>query len=277
LLERFKKLKHWFHEFRQRVIPLLDHHGGVVDKHNIWPKIVEVDTALSFDKFSLLANEDVKARLYRIWHAVDAIWLELDFALKATASQQNEHTLSQLTQEELKNLADAADDEPIEYGAVRTYPEDAIEIMVSLIGLLDIAERCVSESRYMIAGRFDPREGPGKPISGRGYRLSALLLGFAAAMLSPNKKKLKFSRGKNRPPHSAADAVAKALNQCTDVTDPAARAILDEAPKTYDAIVRRLIPKCQDDEYFIKDIQLGQTLGRRRSKSDIIQSGEEEG
>ena len=275
LFGRFKRLREQGNALGKQITSFLSNHHEVVDKQEIWPRLLEVETALTFVRFSNLANDDIKARLGQSWNAFDALWLRFDCALNAI-TRSNDTTLSLLTSEELKTLADMAGDELMKYGNYETFSADAIKMMADLVELLDRIDGCASEARSILAGRFDPRDGSGRPVSFRGDRLSALLLGMAAAMLSPNKTKLTFSRGRNGPPRSAADAVAQALSDCADVADPAARAVLDDAPKTYETIVRYLITKSKNNEVLLSDRHLGEVLGRRLSESDIIQSGAEE-
>lgn len=256
LLMRAQRLQQSFAELKLGIIAIRELHPGLFEKHEIWPQTIEIETALSYDRFFILADGDVEARLLRSHDGFKAIRSQLDSVLQKEA-EEIDPTLARLTQEEIKILADTANDDLVEDGNFGIYPKDALDLIADLTGLIDLADACVSEARYVLTGRFDPLKGPGRPTSRRGDRLSAYLVGMAESM------NLRLSRGKKSPPHSAADAVAKALALCRDIEDPASRAILEEAPKTYDAIVRRLTTKFEKSEILSKDRALGQAFSRR--------------
>lgn len=262
LLVRVERLQQSFSELRLRIAAFQAHHPKVLDWQELWPRIGEIEPALSYDRFSNLASDDVEARLLRSHDGFKAIRSQLDSVLQKEAEQINP-TLARLTQEEIKILADTAGDDLTDDGDFGTYSKDALDLIADLTGLIDLADACLSESRYVFIGRFDPLKGPGRPTALRGDRLSAQLLGIAEGLGVAEKMNLRVSRGKNSPPHSAADAVAEALARCMDVKNPIARAILAEAPKTYDAIVRRLITKLEKSEILSKDRALGQAFSRR--------------
>jgi hypothetical protein len=256
LLVRVQRLQQSFAELKQGVSAIREYRPGLFERHEIWPQTIEIETALSYDRFSNLADDDVEARLLRSHNGFKAIRSQLDSVLQKKAEQIGP-TLARLTQEEIKILADTANDDLMEDGDFRIYPKDALDLIADLTGLINLADASVSEARYVLTGRFDPWKGPGRPTSRRGDRLSAQLLGIAEGM------NLRLSRGKKSPPHSAADAVAEALARCTDVKDPASLAILEEAPKKYHAIVRRLTTKFEKSELLSKDRALGQAFSRR--------------
>ena len=262
LLMRVQRLQQSFAELKLGITAIRELRPGLFEKHEIWPQTIEIEIALSYDRFFNLSDGDVEARLLRSHDGFKAIRSQLDAVLQKEA-EQIDPTLARLTQEEIKILADTANDSLREDRDFEIYPKAALDLIADLTGLIDLADACVSEARYVLTGRFDPWEGPGRPTAFRGDRLSAQLLGIAETLGEAEKLNLRLSRGNKSPPHSAADAVAEALARCKDIKDAASLAILEEAPKTYDTIVRRLITKFEKSEILSKDRVLGQAFSRR--------------
>lgn len=262
LLVRVQRLQQSCAEFKQEIIAIMGQRAGLFEKSQLWPQTIQIERALSYDRLFNLADDDLEERLLSSHDQLKAIRSQLDSVLLKTA-EQIDPTLARLTQEEITILADTANDDHMEDGDSGTYPKDALDLVADLIGLIDLADACASEARYVLTGRFDPWKGAGRPIALRGDRLSAQLLGIAESLGATENMNLRLSRGKNIPPHSAADAVSAALTRCMDVKDPTSRAILEEAPKTYDAIVRRLVTKFGKSKILSKDRALGQAFSRR--------------
>lgn len=262
LLLRFQRLQESSSQLKRGIRTFREHSPDVLEWQEIWPQLDGIERALFYDRFFNLASDDVEKRLLQSHDGFKAIWSQLDSVLQKKAEQINP-VLSRLTQGEIKILTDMAGDDLMEHDDFGTYPKDALDLIFNLRGLIDLADACLSESRYVFVGRFDPLKGPGRPTALRGDRLSAQLLGIAETLTVTTKMKLRLSRGKKSPPHSAADAVAEALTRCEDIKNPAARAILEEAPKTYDTIVRRLIAKFEMSELLHKDRALGHAFARR--------------
>ncbi|EDM70691.1 hypothetical protein RAZWK3B_14878 [Roseobacter sp. AzwK-3b] len=262
VLERVQKLQKSFAELKDAMVTIIRRRPSLFQNHEIWPQIIEIEIALSHDSFFKLANDDVEARLLRSHDGFKTIRSQLESILQKEADWIDP-TLSRLTKEEIKILADTTSEDLGEDGDFGTYSKDHLYLIALLTGLIDLSDVLSSEARYVLTGRFAPSEGPGRPTALRGQRLTVFLLGIAESLGADEKMNLRLSRKTNSPRRSAADAVAEALARCMDVKNPVSRAILEEAPKTYNVIVRRLIGEIKKSEILLKDRELGQRFARR--------------
>ncbi|MCC6000503.1 MAG: hypothetical protein JJU19_06500 [Pararhodobacter sp.] len=256
LRERFMRLRRALTEFRRTILAANKDQPGILNLEELQRWTGEIEAGLNVGRFSDLPETDIEVRLHRLWAALDAILSEVDAAGRA-AGDLADPLLLQLSPDEIRALTAGLPDEALEQDDTQTYPPEAIKRIICLVHLRDIAGRCVSETRAILAGRFHYNAGRGSPQKLRGGRLAVELLGMAEGL------GLKPTRDHDSPRHSAADAVIAALKRCRNIDDQAARIVLAETPKTFDAFARRLWPKCREGETLFSYRDLGRILGER--------------
>lgn len=256
LRERFQRLREAFDDFRRTLLAAIKSQPGILDRDELLRWMGEAEANLHLGKFSGPPETDVHERLRRLWAAFDALLSEVDAAGRA-AGDLTDPLLLRLSPEEISALTAGSPDEAPEEGDLQSYPTEAIERIICLLQLCDMAGRCVSETRAILAGRFHYNPGRGRPQHLRGGRLVAELLGIAEGLgLDPTRDHVS-------PHHSAADAVVAALKRCRDIDNQAARIVLAETPGTFGALARRLWPKCKEGETLFVYRDLGRVLGER--------------
>lgn len=142
LLVRFQRLLQSFSELSQGIDRFRANRPNVLEWQQIWPRLGEIEPALSYDRFSNLASDDVEKRLLQSHDGFKAIRSQLDSVLQKKAEQISP-VLSRLTQEEINILANTAGDDLMDDGDFGTYSKDALDIISSLIGLIDLADACL--------------------------------------------------------------------------------------------------------------------------------------
>lgn len=194
----------------------------------------QVCEALAFKTFSTLPEPQVEARLEDAWAALLDAMAKVDACLAREAAPLGE-CLPQLTPDEFDGLAEAEAEDGRD--------PDPLRRIARMAALRDDIALMASEARGILSGRFHRIGGRGAPEKIRGRRLAAHLLGAAEGLgLRPSRNREPTG---GRPGRSAADAVLAALRQCSDVTDPMAKAILAECPKEYMAM-EKLLPACNE-------------------------------
>jgi len=245
LLDRFKRLRSSIADLTEATRRFMIDQPVAVDFEPIWPLLAEAEVTLTHGLVGPLTDTNVPARLERLWAALDGILLQLDRALQA-AAELTDPALIRLTPDEIEALGDFPGVSP-----------EFLKRIGRVIRLRDSAGRCLSETRALLVGRFHGYVGRGRPENIRGRQLAAHLLGMAEGMgLYP-------TRDHDNHSQSGADAVIAALKCCEGITDPAARIVFGETPKTFHAIARRLLPQCQEGEALFLDRQIGRVLGER--------------
>ena len=253
---RFTRLRSELETLRRALVDFVKHRPDFVNGENLLPWMVSIETALQTRLFSELREDEVETRIRKVLTGLDAILSELH-AAERLATELTEPALLQLTPEEISSYTDAASNDAPEEMLSSLYPPEIIEWIIALVRVQDTARRCASETKAILAGRFQYSEGPGRPEKLRGGRLAAELLGFAMGL------GLKATRGSNSPPQSGADAVIAALNRCKDVNSEAARTILGETPPTFHTFAKYIFPKCREGEILFEYWDLGRILGER--------------
>lgn len=136
----------------------------------------------------------------------------------------------------------------------------------ALVGLDAGFRRIRSEVRALIAGRFQWQPGQmGPHEKRRGRWFAAHLIGIAEGLgLAPSRN---HAPQPERSPRSAIDAYLAALDRIAPSEDPAAAGVLAEAPKTFEAVVRRLVPASDPtrdgDPVLPQARKVGRLLGSR--------------
>lgn len=256
LRERIQRLKQEISRLRQDCTEFLKNKFDFVELHEFWPLVVKLEALLNYKMLAFQKPRETQALLEQAWETLDEIVSYLEEALGKVGTQ-TDPVFSRLTPEELEAYFDTSSDEPDVVDGVATIGPEHAKAIASLLRLHDSTMRCTSETRAILAGRFDPPNGRGAPRQNRGKRLAAELLGIAEGI------GLKASRDHESHYESGIDAVLAALRDCEDITDPAARTILAEIPTTFDAFARQLPRDRCKDRILIGDRRLGRVLGPR--------------
>lgn len=227
LRERFTRLREAAEGLASRIADVLGDAPSVRDPIN------EAGTALTVKAFWKLSEPVVEAQLENAWTALLEAAANIE-AILMRAAQPLGDFLQQLTPKELVALSESEAEEGRDPAPLRR--------LASIVELHDDVARAASEARELLSGRFHRLGGRGRPEQIRGRRLAARLLGAAEGLgLRPSRNRVP---AKGKPGRSAADAILAALRRCADTEDPVAKAILQECPKEYLAVEKRLIPAC---------------------------------
>ena len=227
LHERFTRLREAAEALATRISDVLE------DSPSVKGPINEARVALTVKRFWSLPEPVVEALLENAWTAFLDAAANIEVILTHEAEPMGDF-LQQLTPEELNTLSEAEAEEGRDPAPLRR--------LASMVGLHDDVARAASEARELLSGRFHRLGGRGRPKQIRGRRLAARLLGAAEGLgLRPSRNRVP---AKDKPGRSAADAILAALRRCADTEDPVAKAILQECPKEYLAVEKRLIPAC---------------------------------
>ena len=253
---RFTRLRSELETLRRTLLDFVKHRPDFLNGENLLPWMVSVETALQTRLFSELKEDEVETRLRKVITGLDAILSALH-AAERFATELTEPALLQLTAEEISLYTDAASNEATEEMLSPLYPPEIIEWIIALVRVQDMTRRCASETKAILAGRFQYSEGRGRPEKVRGGKLAAELLGFSKGL------GLEGTRGSNSPHQSGADAVIAALKRCKDVNGEAARTILRETPQTFPTFARYIFPKCREGKILFEYWDLGRILGER--------------
>lgn len=256
LRERIQRLKQEISRLREDGIAFYNSEVDFIERHEFWPLLVKLEAPLDIKLLALHKPRETQALLELTWETLDDVILYLAGAL-GKAGTLTDPVLTRLTPEELESFCEIYSEDPQVVDGVPAIGPEHAKAIASLLRLHDAATRCISETRAILAGRFDPPAGPGAPRQNRGKRLAAELLGIAEGL------ELDASRDHDNHRESGIDAVLAALRCCEDTTDPAARTILAEIPKTFDAFARQLPRDRCKDKILIGDRRLGRVLGRR--------------
>lgn len=230
--------------------------GNHVRAAEVFPSLTKAESCLSFDRLSSLLEADIETRLLNLCEALDIIMLQSEVAMKEAMSALSDPALKLLTPAELAALEELTIEE---LTALEEFPKTDHNVnqkITILTSLNDSVAQCRSETRAIIAGRFQAGKARGAPEKLRGQRLAIQLLGMSEA----------FGLFNSRDHHghkSGIDAVILALQPLANHTNKAALVILKEVPKTHDAFARHLLPKARTNEWLLSEWRLGRALGER--------------
>ena len=227
LHERFTRLREAAEGLATRIGDLLGDSPSLKDPIN------EASAALTVKSFWSLPELVIEALLENAWTAFLDAAANIEVILTHEAEPLGDF-LQQLTPKELIIFAWSEAKEGRDPAPLRR--------LARIVKLHDDVACAAAEAREILSGRFHRLGGRGRPEQIRGRRLAARLLGAAEGLgLRPSRNRVPT---KDKLGRSAADAILVALRQCADTEDPVAKAILQECPKEYLAVEKRLIPAC---------------------------------
>lgn len=256
LRERLLRLRRLIHQLIEGFGEYWREGGKRVLPDDIWSLLAAAEVSLNFPKLSTLMEAEVEVRLLNLWGELDALAHQVGGAVKLAMQDLSDDALALLTPEERLALQEMTSEELNVLGDLPPIDPELNQDIASVSSLWDSATQCRSETRAILAGRFHGDGGRGAPEKIRGQRFAVQLLGLSEGLDLFNTR----NHGNNK---SGIDAVIAAIQRCARIQNQEAPVLINEAPKTYDAFARRLLPKAREDERLLSEWRLGRDLGER--------------
>lgn len=256
LRDRILRLKSLVASLTDDSIDYCTKNRDLIAYEEFWHLLAKLEAPLNFHRLAEQTPCETKARLEHLWQTLYEIALQLEGGLR-NAGTLTDPALIQITPEELEALGEVMLEDPQVLNGLPAVDPELVNAIAQLLRLYDTTRRCISETRAVLAGRFDPSTGRGAPRQNRGKRHAAELLGMAEGL------GLDASRDHDNHCESGIDAVVAARRRCEDLSDPIARIILAEIPETFDAFARQLPRDRCKDRILIGNRRLGRVLGKR--------------
>jgi hypothetical protein len=143
---------------------------------------------------------------------------------------------------------------------VQASEREIAELAAFLGGLRDHSERAISELNRLICGRYGIETRSGRPAVRRGKEVGAFLLGYAVGLgLTATTSRTNEGKG------SAVEALIGAFILVRQPKDPAALAVYEQLPRSYEPIAK-LHQALPSDETLHQQFETGKRLGERKAQ-----------